>query len=101
MRLNAMNMITKRNLNRKNLRNPSNLTSILSRHKYRVMKNRGRQLIKYLEPIKWLILNNLQNSESPETGRTKTVSRRRAFFLFFEKKGKRNSRITEAIIRGI
>jgi hypothetical protein len=68
--------------------------------RYNAIKKMGKKLIKYLEVIKWLTFNNLQNRYSPPIGRTKVVKRTIAFFLCFEKIGKRIRRITEVIIRG-
>jgi hypothetical protein len=92
--------MTKRSLNLKNLLNLSNFTSIASRERNKVMKKRGRKLIKYLEVTKWAMLSSLQKRKSPPMGKTKTVRRMRAFFLYFEKKGQRINRITETVIRG-
>jgi hypothetical protein len=46
------------------------------------------------------MLSNLQKKYSPPMGRAKTAKRIRAFFLDFEKIGKRISRIIETIMRG-
>jgi hypothetical protein len=46
------------------------------------------------------MLNNLQNEYRPAMGRMKTVKRIVAFFLYFEKMGKRINRVTEVIIKG-
>jgi hypothetical protein len=49
--LEAMKRMRNRSLGRTNLFNLSNLNSIASRDKYKMMKKRGRKLIKYLEVI--------------------------------------------------
>ena len=83
-----------------NFFNLSNLFSIAPRDRYRVIRKRGKKLIKYLEVMKWEILNNLQNKYSPPIGKMKRLRRISAFVRDFEKKGKEIKRITETILRG-
>jgi hypothetical protein len=66
----------------------------------RVIRNRGKKLIKYLEEIKWKILNNLQHKYSPPVGRMKMPSRIREFLRDFEKKNKHTKRTNETSVRG-
>jgi hypothetical protein len=80
--------------------NFSNLSSIALVERYKVIIKGGKKLIKYLELMKWEILNNLQNRYSPAIGRMKTPMRRMAFALNFERKNKDIKRITETIVRG-
>jgi hypothetical protein len=56
--------------------------------------------MKYLELMKWEILNNLQYKYSPVIGRMKSPSRMRAFVRYFEKKNKDIKMITETTVRG-
>jgi hypothetical protein len=51
-RLDVIKRIVKRNLNLNNLLNPSNLTSMVLSERKRVIKKRGRKMIKYLEVTK-------------------------------------------------
>jgi hypothetical protein len=60
-RLDATKSITKRSFGRKNFFKVSNFVSTALSERYREMKKRGRKLMKYLEVIKWVTFNNLQN----------------------------------------
>jgi hypothetical protein len=100
IRLDVIKRMTKRSLNFKNLLNLSNLASMASRERKRVMKKRGKKLIKYREVTKWVTWSNLQKRKSPPIGRTKTSRRKRALVLYFEKTGNRRKRMTETIMRG-
>ncbi len=56
--------------------------------------------MKYLEEIKCVMLNNLQKYDSAPMGRKRITKWITAFFRFFEKKGEKNSRSPEAIVKG-
>lgn len=95
-----MKRMRKTSLRRRNLFRFSYLAAMASKDKKRVIKKIGRKLIKYLEVMKWVMLNSVQNKYSPPTGKMKTAKSTRLFFLFLEKKGKRMSRVMETIVRG-
>ena len=99
-RLEAIRRITKRGFSRRDFFNLSNFVSMLLSERKMEIKKRGRKLIKYLEVIKWVTLKNLQKRGSPTIGRMKRAKRTKAFFGFLEKRGKRMSRIAEAVISG-
>ena len=80
--------------------NFSDLFSIALSDRYRVIKKRGKKLIKYLEVMKWEILSNLQYRYSPPIGKMKRLRRIRAFVRDFVKKKKEIKSITETIVRG-
>ena len=80
--------------------NFSNLFSMALSDRYKVIIKRGKKLIKYLEEIKWKILNNLQYKYSPPVGRMKMPSRIREFLRDFEKKNKHIKRTNETSVRG-
>ena len=60
IKLEAMKRMRNKKLGRTNLFNLSNFNSIASRDKYKVIKKRGRKLIKYLEVINCVTFSNLQ-----------------------------------------
>ena len=99
--MDAIKMKIKRSLNLMNLFNVLNLFSIAVSGRYKVIIKRGKKLMKYLEVMKWEILNNLQYKYSPPIGKMKTPTRRMAFLLDFKKKNKDIKRITETIVRGV
>jgi hypothetical protein len=64
------------------------------------MRKVGRKPIKYLDAIKWLMWNNLQNRYRPTTGNRKVARRTIAFLTSLEKNRNRVRRSPEQIIRG-
>ena len=100
MRFDVMRRIAKRTFGLRNLFRFSYFISMASRGRKRVTKKRGRKLMKYLEVTKWVMLSKVHKRYSPPMGRTKTAKRMRAFIFFFEKNGKRMSKMTEIIVRG-
>ncbi len=64
------------------------------------MRKRGRKLIKYLEAMKCVALNNLQNISRPPIGKITIASNNNSFFLDFNRKRARIIRIGATISRG-
>jgi hypothetical protein len=60
----------------------------------------GRKPTKYLDVMKWVTLNNLQNRKSPPIGRVMVTSNNNSFILDFDKAREKTIRIAETIMRG-
>jgi hypothetical protein len=60
----------------------------------------GRKLTTYLDVMKWVTLNNLQNRKSAPIGRVMVRSNNNAFILYFDKASEKTINIADAIMRG-
>jgi len=64
------------------------------------MRKKGRKLIKYLDVMKWVTLNNLQNTNRLPTGKTIIESNNNSFFRNFDKAREKIARMTATIVNG-
>jgi hypothetical protein len=64
------------------------------------IRKKGRKLIKYLDVMKWVTLNNLQNRRRLPIGRIIIASSNNSFFRDFDRARERITRRTATMIRG-
>jgi hypothetical protein len=64
------------------------------------MRNKGRKLIKYLDVMKWVTSNSLQNRKRPPIGRIIIANNNNSFFRDLGRAKGRMIRIAATIIRG-
>jgi len=66
----------------------------------KVIRKRGKKLMKYLEEMKWLIFEALQLRYRSAIGKINRPSKTWAFLRDFEKTNNNIKRIIETIVRG-